>query len=605
MPDSILEELQDIIHRERIRSVFQPIISLSDGRVLGHEALSRITGESMITNAEMLFQVANTYNRLWELEFICRIKSLEAAYVQLKPPYDRKLFINVNPQIMHDINFKNGFTKEYLKHYDIVPDNIVFEITERNAIQDMDSFKRAVDHYKNQEYHIAIDDAGAGYSGLNLISDVNPHYLKLDIKLIRDIDKDKLKYALVKGMIEFSHIAKIDIIAEGIENQGVLDTLIELGVQYGQGYYIQRPHEKILPIEPELVEYIQTKKKQKELNQGGGLSNIYIDSICKAQYSIPSDMQVEEVYNLFVEDANIYGMCIVENETVLGTITRENLNIQLSGRYGFSLNQKKKISTIMDKEYMKVEYQTPISTVSYLAMERENRKLYDMIVVTKEDKYYGTVTIRDLVKKATEIDLTQAKNQNPLSGLPGNIIIEQNIQRVLNQKEYTIMYFDIDNFKAFNDVYGFENGDLVIKILAEKLIKNIGKNDFAGHIGGDDFVVILNHHHYENIVYDIMNSFEEDTFQLYSKKDQEQGGIITTNRHGELEKYPFISVTIAAITNKDNLFSNPDEISKKLAFLKKKGKQRNGSVCICNHQLNCITLGYFPENDIIKENDYA
>ena len=109
----------------------------------------------------------------------------------LFPPYDAKLFLNVNPSTMHDEKFKTGFTRHFLRNYKITPDNVIFEITERNRVNDVEGFQKSIDHYKNQNYQIAIDDAGAGYSGLNLISDVHPDYIKLDMKLIRNINSDK------------------------------------------------------------------------------------------------------------------------------------------------------------------------------------------------------------------------------------------------------------------------------------------------------------------------------------------------------------------------------------------------------------------------------
>jgi predicted transcriptional regulator len=108
--------------------------------------------------------------------------------------------------------------------------------------------------------------------------------------------------------------------------------------------------------------------------------------------------------------ADINGVCVVDNNYVLGIITRESISLNLSGKYGFGLFQKKPISAIMDTEFLSVDYYTPISTVSYLAMGRVTKKLYDIIVVTKEGKYYGTVTVKDLLQKATEIDIENAKS---------------------------------------------------------------------------------------------------------------------------------------------------------------------------------------------------
>ena len=111
--DTLKKSLDNIILNQQIKTVFQPIISLESGFVLGYEALSKITCESDFESPEALFAVAKDYNRLWELEQLCRTTALEAAHRFIVPPFNKKLFINVNPNIMHDNTFKKGFTKDY------------------------------------------------------------------------------------------------------------------------------------------------------------------------------------------------------------------------------------------------------------------------------------------------------------------------------------------------------------------------------------------------------------------------------------------------------------------------------------------------------------
>lgn len=578
--DIIKNELDYIIEKNQIKSVFQPIISLRDGQILGHEALSRITCKSIISNTEELFHLAGECNRLWDLELLCRVKSLEAAFIQMKPPYDKKLFVNVNPRVMHDKKFRDGFTIDYINKYNIIPENIIFEITEQEAIHDMDSFQGVVDHYKKQHFKIAIDDAGAGYSGLNLISDIHPHYLKLDMKLIRGIDKDSFKYVLVKSLIEFSKVTNINLIAEGIETKDELKALINLGVQYGQGYYIQKPDEVMRDIDTELIRYIVDMNQKKNNNLGVKLSSLYIENITKNTKTIAPSTKVEHVFDDFKSNADVYGMCIIKNDRVLGIITRENLILKVSGRYGFSLYQRKEIADIMDKEYLEVDYHTPINTVSYLAMERENSKIYDMIVVTKEGRYYGTVTVKDLLQKTTEIDVANAKNLNPLSGLPGNLIIEQEITQCITFKsEYSIFYIDIDNFKAYNDVYGIENGDKVIKILSNIILNYKDDSIFVGHVGGDDFIMISDNYNWEVLPSYIIKDFEKEALLMYTEEDRKRGYIISTNRHGIVEEYPLASLTISVVSNKNRAYYSSNELTEELARLKKKGKQHKGSIC--------------------------
>lgn len=202
---SLKEDFFDIVDNKKITPVFQPIISLTDGRIIGYEALSRI----------------------------------------------------VNPMVIHDKAFRSGFTSEYLKQYGLELKNIVFEITEKSAVDDIRGFKDTISHYKSQGYHIAVDDAGSCYSGLNLICDIVPHYLKLDIQLIRDIHKDAIKYAMVKSMVEFANLVNIQLVAEGIECEEELITLLKLGVHNGQGYFIRKPDAELKSVEKDAFEIIK------------------------------------------------------------------------------------------------------------------------------------------------------------------------------------------------------------------------------------------------------------------------------------------------------------------------------------------------------------
>lgn len=250
------EDFNDILKNKRIKPVFQPIVSLQDGKIIGYEALSRIVKAKEIKSSEELFYLAGLYGNIWELEQLCRSKILE-RYHLLYTGNDRgKLFLNVNPMVIHDSQFHIGFTSQYLKQYKLNADDIVFEVTEKSAVDDIRGFKDTIRHYKSQGYKIAIDDAGSCYSGLNLICDIVPHYLKLDITLIHDIHKDTIKYAMVKAMVEFAKLTDIQLIAEGIECEEELKALLKLGVHNGQGYFLRKPSEELKGIEKNALEII-------------------------------------------------------------------------------------------------------------------------------------------------------------------------------------------------------------------------------------------------------------------------------------------------------------------------------------------------------------
>ena len=252
---TLKSDFLDILDNHRIKPVFQPIVCLKTGEVIGYEALSRITDPKEISSSEELFHLAGIYGKVWELEQLSREKILE-KYHSFHTAENRKLFLNVNPMVIHDTEFRSGFTREYLKQYGLDMMNIVFEVTERNAIDDMKGFKDTIRHYKSQGYNIAVDDAGSCYSGLNLICDIVPGYLKLDILMIRGIHKDAVKYAMVKSMVEFANLANIQLVAEGIECKEELRALLKLGVHNGQGYFLGRPDEELKDVEQSASEVI-------------------------------------------------------------------------------------------------------------------------------------------------------------------------------------------------------------------------------------------------------------------------------------------------------------------------------------------------------------
>lgn len=573
------EEFCNIIKTANVQSVFQPIISLTDCTVLGYEALSRGPQDSCMQNPEKLLNMAKECNKLWEIEELFRSKALEAI---CNSRIKSKVFLNINPSIIDSLRFKNSFTREYLRKYNLECKNIIFEITEKDVIGDIDSFKETIEYCKCENYEIAIDDAGSGYSGLNRICQIKPHYIKLDIDLIRDIDKHSNKQAIVKSMYEFSKQTDCNLIAEGIETEDELKTLIDIGVQYGQGYFIQRPNASILPIKNELISLIK-KLNIKEINYYGyNIANVYIKSIVKHIESIEPKVLVSDIDLKFKKNQDLLGICVVDNNgEVKGIVTRNSFYSKLGWQYGYSLYSTKAISNIMNTKFLSVDYRMPIDMVIKLAMARSKDTLYDHVTVTKESKYYGIVTIKDLIEKTIEIEVDNARHSNPLTGLPGNVIIEQNLEKCIFSKiEYCVLYFDIDNFKPYNDVYGFENGDKIIKFLAKAINSNISSDDFIGHIGGDDFIAIMHSWEVEDICRKIIKDFNSLALECYEEKDLENGYIAAQNRHGIVERFPLVSVSIAGLTNQRREFASIYALAKESSKLKKKCKQNNGGCYI-------------------------
>ncbi len=176
-----------------------------------------------------------------------------------------------------------------------------------------------------------------------------------------------------------------------------------------------------------------------------------------------------------------------------------------------------------------------------------------------------------------------------LTGLPGNTQIEIELKkRVTGKKLFAVLYADLDNFKAYNDKYGFMNGDEVIKFTAncmrEAIQKHGDKHDFLGHIGGDDFVAIVDFENARKIGKDIITRFDKGIVEYYSDDDVEKGYVKILNRRGKLEKYPLMTVTVAMISNKYRKYATVLELGEDGANVKKKAKAINGSTFLENRR---------------------
>ncbi len=207
-------ELEQIIVFKQIMPVFQPIVSLENGLIYGHESLSRLIHGGSITNPQELFDKARAHGLTSEIEKLCREKALSRVN---EIGLNGMIFLNVCPALLHTEGHRPGFTAELLSHLEIDHSRVVFELTEKTLISDYALFERGVAHYRSQGYRIAIDDLGDGYAGLKMLSQVVPDYVKLAQFLVSNIDSSQPRQALAEALVCYSKKIGAQVIAEGIE----------------------------------------------------------------------------------------------------------------------------------------------------------------------------------------------------------------------------------------------------------------------------------------------------------------------------------------------------------------------------------------------------
>jgi len=188
----------------------------------------------------------------------------------------------------------------------------------------------------------------------------------------------------------------------------------------------------------------------------------------------------------------------------------------------------------------------------------------------------------------------QQKEANPLTGLPGNTAIERELKsRIAQHIPYAFCYIDIDNFKGFNDYYGYQKGDEIITFLAGILSKTIEKlgtrDDFIGHIGGDDFVMIASPARAEIMARYIVDEFDRSALLLLKEEDVNRGYLEVRDRQGKLKRIPVMSVTMALVVSTDNNIEHFAEINDIATSLKEYGKQIKGSVVVKERRKEGLT----------------
>jgi EAL domain-containing protein (putative c-di-GMP-specific phosphodiesterase class I) len=237
-------ELQEVLLTDQLSTVFQPIVELRRRQVLGYEALSRGPAGSVYQMPLRLFEMAAEADLVFELDRKCRRRALLSAAAL---PENAKLFVNVFPSAMYDPEFQGAALVELVEAHGLSPDRVVLEITEKAAIENYDVFREALVELKRHGFSIAVDDVGAGYSGLEKIANLDPRYLKFDRELVRNIDSSYIRREMTRALKAFADRIGSTIIAEGIEREGELSALLELGIEYGQGFLLGRPASAFLP----------------------------------------------------------------------------------------------------------------------------------------------------------------------------------------------------------------------------------------------------------------------------------------------------------------------------------------------------------------------
>ncbi len=575
------EALRDIIGNGRINTVFQPIFHLQTGEVYGYEALSRIKGPSPFSGPDGLFQAALRFKLTPELELLCSSKALTRA---AELGMDTILSLNICPSILRFPDDDAGEIVFPMRELYEVRDRVVLELTERFYIRNNELFTKTVDYYRRQGFKIAIDDLGSGYAGLKMLAQIEPSMVKIDRFLISNIHQSTKKMMLLEAMVCFCHKINALVVAEGIETKEELEIVSSMKVDLGQGYYLARPSEKLYTREEK--NSFPAALSQRYKDSSGNSGNL-VGSLVQFIDPVEADTNVAEVAERFKTDPDLSALPVLNQRAPVGVIHKAKLFYQLGQRFGYDLFFRKPTRSIMENALI-FEFSTPLEDVSRRVLARDENSVYDDVIVVRNGAYLGVVKIYHILERITEQKINLAMEANPLTALPGNNLIKEEILNRLNTNQvFAVVYFDLDNFKPFNDSFGFEEGDRVIRFFGTLLKESLSQWDprgFVGHVGGDDFVAVCRTSGIESLCEMVIERFDHDIKRFHGEDAARLGYYRSYDRKGCLQTFPLLSVSIGVVSTSARKFSSYGHLVSVASEVKKKAKSLQGSCYYIDHR---------------------
>ncbi|MBS1209421.1 MAG: hypothetical protein H6R19_1819 [Proteobacteria bacterium] len=571
--------LNGLIENGQLDVVFQPILGLSTRNYLGYEALIRPRANPMFDNPSDMFEVAGRYGLSNALDRACRTRILEQFASQRVPG---TLFLNATPSSLYDPTFQNGETLALIRKLGISPSRVVIEITENQHISDFDRFRDVLTHFRGLGYRIAIDDLGQGMSNLRMWTEIHPDFVKIDRHFIHGISSDALKFQLVRAMHGMAETCGACIIAEGIETADDFRTVRDIGIPFAQGFFIARP-----APEPsrQLADVVCNALTASRIAVFPGFTtspnaNVTARALLRQVLPVSPHLHNDAVFARLEAEPTLQAIPVIDKDGFpLGIIMRNAMIDRFARPYRRELYGRKPCADLMDTSPMIVDESMLIQDLSRLVTSVSYSAIPDHFIVTEAGRYLGIGCINDMVALITDMQIRAARYANPLTQLPGNVPINEHIERLLaNQGCFVAGYADLDAFKPFNDVYGYRRGDDLIQLVAQLLVEvSDPRRDFVGHIGGDDFLVLFQSEDWQARCNTVLAQFGERARNYFAVEDLERGGIITEDRLGHSVFHSLPTLSIGALRVEPGLFGSHHEISTAAAEAKRQAKRIHGN----------------------------
>lgn len=577
------DTFHQILKEKKITSVFQPIVDLYSGEFVGYEGLIRVPQVSEDFVPATLFQTARDVGRLKELEELCcRLHVLGF----LQQGLQGKLFLNSSPDVVlmlfSDFNEKPDFALDYCPHLaGLDPQRIVLELTETERADNYHDLNRAIARLRSSGLEFAIDDLGEGYSCLRLWSELQPEYVKIDRHFVSNIDTDILKQQLVRSICDIAEHANSIVVAEGIETAAELQMLQHIGVRCGQGYFLARPayqapKEIAAEIKPLFGHGPSGSRWRRPLLTRE--RTLTAAQLLQEAPAVEHTVATNQVYELFQRQATLQSVVVLKMGVPIGILRRAQLYDQWARLYHRELYGNKPCSKFIQDQPLIVDVGTTLLDLGEMVAQGPQNYMSDGFIITEQGVYAGVGSSAELMREITRLQMHTARYANPLTQLPGNVPINEHLDYLLRQgTECAVCYVDLDNFKPYNDLYGYRKGDDVLQVVATLLQRYAcGDNDFVGHVGGDDFIIVFRSADWHLRCQQILEAMPQMLQHLYSDEHVRAGGYMAEDRKGMPVFHNLIHVSLGVVAIEEPSLYTVSLVADLASSAKAKAKKMQG-----------------------------
>ncbi len=575
--------LAALMRSNALYAVFQPIVSLRDGAIYSHEALIRGPQGTSFHTPDVLLAAAAHESLNFEFENACVTTALK-RWGGLQE--SGRLFVNISAEVLLQVLKQCGRDSlmALIHELGVVPRLLVLEITEYERVTDMDYLADVVREIRSAGVSLALDDFGDGRSSLRLWSQLKPEFVKIDKYFTKDISQHADKLKTIQALQQIAVIFGTSLVAEGIETEDDLRVLRDLGIEYGQGYFLGRP--ALLPreqIELPALTVMRDKRvavfpELRRASNAGSLSRLAVIEAPTVGLLTTND----ELAHVFLGQEQLNSVAVLDGLRPVGIINRTRFMNEYSKLYYREVWGRKPCLMHANLAPRLIERNHNVDELVGILTSDDQRYLVDGFIVTNNGRYEGVGTGEQLVRSVTETRIEAARHANPLTFLPGNIPISQHIERLLKSGvKFVACYADLNHFKPFNDQYGYWRGDEMIRLVARIALAHCDpQRDFVGHVGGDDFIILYQSADWESQCEQIIAEFARSAIELFDESARAAGGIHAEDRYGVSRFFPLATLSIGAVKIQCDEFTRAEQVASMAARAKHDAKSRGEGLVV-------------------------